>query len=228
MFLITWVSLGHADYSDFMFPAWNRTVTLIRQTCSAIALGGLPTVHLYTAATIKFMQYSLCSTRSEVDRFRQHRLDKEPKLQTWLSYCAALNSNLYLYFAGSCSSASRRDPKLVTSAENMNAAERIFSVLLKDMNYDDLIVLWTCLMFSFHLCLAGAFSIRTAKQPSFVTPLLQVAGSLKACTKDCSVFTVTKVNLFRKSCKKFLKCLKNLICQLQCIKSVNFVEFQRQ
>jgi len=57
-------------------------------------------------------------------------------------------------------------------------------------------------MFSFRLCLAGAFSIRTAKQSSFVTPLLQVAGSLKACTKDCSVFTVAKVNLCCKSCKK--------------------------
>jgi len=188
--------------ATLVFRAWNRTVTLIRQTCNDSALRGLQTVHLYTAATIKFMQYNLCSTKSEAGRFWRHRVDKEPKLQTWLSYCTAPKRNLYLYLVGSRRSASRRDPKLVISAENMNAADRIFSVLLKDMNNDDPVVLWTCLVFSFHLCFAGAFSIRTAKQSSFVTPLLQVAGSLKACTKDCSVFTVAKVSLFCKSLKK--------------------------
>jgi hypothetical protein len=97
----------------------------------------------------------------------------------------------------------------------VNAADGVFSVLLKDMNYDDFVVLRTCLMFSFHLtsCLAGAPSIRTAKRSSFVTPLLQVAGSLTACTKDCSVFAIARMNLFCKSgkIKSLLRFLKILI-----------------
>ena len=131
------------------------------------------------------MKYSLCRTRSEVDRLWLHRVDKERKLQAWLSYYVASKHNGYLYLAGSRCSASRREPKFATSAENMKAAERILSVVLKDTQYDDLVALWTCLVFNFHLTsLYGKSTLNQNSQAviichSFVTTGRQSEGMHK-------------------------------------------------